>query len=381
MLPDVGKGYPPYQRRLVAAGLMSRYRLARGITNLTGAGLDLADAVTDRLVAGAARRWDTTTVYHPPVCRDPRTWEFAERMSGNFDSFRLADGDYLWFDTNLAHLDWLREAVGSHPPPLAVASTDGVYRPVADVRPLIRDEYLAPSVGIHLAAIDDQVPDVWRGVLDLVAEVARAAGVPALLVERTPPGHYASRAVAALLPAPTGGLAPWMLAYQLGPAFEEALDRPGMRIVEIGMSSRVLAFAAHLQAGRAAVFASAVSPTQVAFTGPATSADMSRLRVLPYLAGNGPDTISGAAPVRYDAARDTYRLLLEDYRIDHRRDRPLPAVVADADRRLLAARTELLLRYIDANDLRREPTGGPGTVLSGLPGLATGSRLDPGRLG
>lgn len=368
----------------MAAGLLSPYPLARGITNLTGAGLDLADAITQRLVGGAARRWDTTAVYHPPVCSDPRVWTFAQRMSGTFDSFRLADGDHLWFDTNIAHLDWLNNALNTRKPPLAVASTDGVYRPVADVRPLIRDEYLAPSAGIHVATDDDQLPDVWRGVFDLVAEVARAVGVPALLVERNPPRHYASRAVAALLPAPAGGLAPWMLAYQLGPAFESVLDRPGLRVVEIGMSSRVIAFGANLQESRAAVFASAVCPTQVTFTAKPPLDEIRGLRTGRYQARTTPDTIAGAAPVRYDAERDTYRLLLENYRVIHRRDRPLVDVVADADRQLLALRIRLLLRHLEANDLRHdhpESAGVPGMVLSGLPGFPSGSRIDPRRLG
>ncbi|MEV7211970.1 hypothetical protein AB0O31_02585 [Kitasatospora cineracea] len=395
MLIDVGKGFLPYQRRLVAAGLMSRFRLARGVTNLTGAGLDLAEQVIDTMATGAGRRWDLELVAHPPVCRDPGTWQFAHDMSANFDCYQLAPDEYLWFDTNLAHLDWLRTRLETARPPLAVASDDGVYRPVADVRALVRDEFIAPSLGIHIATAAESRDEMWRGVLDLVAEVARAVGVPGLLVERTPPAHYARRAVGALLPSPQGGLEPWMLAYELGPAFDSYLGRPGIRVVEVGITSRVLAFAAHLQTGRAAVFGSTVVPTQVAVDLRSAGPDAERVlppevrglraRILPEPAANPhPSTIDGLAPVRYDPVTDRYRLLLEDYRVEHPRDRPLADVVALADRRLRSAQEDLLHRHLE--NLRTETAADParpvpGTVLSGAPGAPTGLLLDARRLG
>jgi len=64
-----------------------------------------------------------------------------------------------------------------------------------------------------------------------------------------------------------------------------------------------------------------------------------------------------------------------------RRSGSLVADDADADRRLLATQEDLLLKHVLS---LRQPDGdtiGPGTVLSGLPGLPAGSRLDPDRLG
>ncbi|WP_330289384.1 hypothetical protein [Streptomyces sp. NBC_00576] len=406
MLTDVGKGFLPYQRRLVAAGMMSRFRLARGVTNLTGAGLDLADRVIAAMTAGAGRRWDLELVAHPPLCRSDATWRFAKQMSAAFDCYELAPQEYLWFDTNLAHLDWLRERIGGtgeQPLPRAVASSDGVYRPVADVSALIRDEFIAPSLGVHIAAHTAGRTEAWRGILDLVAEVAQAVGVPGLLVERRAPAHYARRAVAAVLPSPQGLLEPWMLAYELGPDFDTYLGRPDVSVFEIGITSRVLAFAAQLQNTRAAVFGSGVTPTQVAIDLRAAGADdvglrersLSRtagLRTSHVTVGDRsgrpvqPPTIDGLAPVLHNPSRDSYRLLLEDYRIEHPCDRSLPDVVALADRRLRATQEDLLSNRLgdaltDTEPVRDGESPPPGTVLAGLPGAWAGARLDPRILG
>lgn len=412
MLTDVGKGFLPYQRRLVAAGLMSRFRLARGVTNLTGAGLDLADRTIGAMTAGAARRWDLELVAHPPLCRSGETWRFAKEMSAAFDCYELAPDEYLWFDTNLAHLDWLRDRADEAPLPRAVASADGVYRPVADVRALIRDEFIAPSLGVHIAAPTDSRTEMWRGILDLVSEVARAVGVPGLLVERRTPAHYARRAVAAVLPSPKGLLEPWMLAYELGPDFDAYLDRPGVGVFEVGITSRVLAFAANLRDSRAAVYGSEVAPNQVTvdLRGGGSGGDgedgwrarTEGLRVsrLTEVGRTGqPSTLDGLAPVLYHPVRDSYRLLLEDYRTEHPRDRSLPDVVTLADRRLRAAQEDLLrarLRDVttgaDGVPGAEAGTGGhggpddagrpaPGTVLAGVPGAPAGSRIDPRALG
>jgi hypothetical protein len=400
MLTDVGKGFLPYQRRLVTAGLMSRFRLARGVTNLTGAGLDLADRVIDTMLEGAGRRWDLELVAHPPVCRSGATWQFAKNMSATFDCYELAADEYLWFDTNLAHLDWLRERITDPALPLAVASNDGVYRPVADVRALIRDEFIAPSLGIHIAAPAAGRDEIWRGVLDLVAEVAHATGVPGLLTERKAPAHYAHRAVAAVLPSPQGGLEPWMLAYELGHEFETYLGRPGVSVFEIGITSRVLAFAAHLQNTRAAVFGSRVAPSQVAVdlrtatagdSGPEERARSrtAGLRTSLITASSRParpSTIDGLAPVLYHPGRDTYQLLLEDYRLEHPCDRPLVDVLSLADRRLRAEQEALVGEHLgdaladDASVVDSGPVP-PGTVLAGLSGIRSGVRLDPRVLG
>ncbi|WP_316771625.1 hypothetical protein [Streptomyces sasae] len=392
MLIDVGKDFLPYQRRLVTSGLMSRFRLARGVTNLTGAGLDLADQVLEIMLSGARRRWDVELVSHPPLGRDATTWQFAHEMSANFDCYRLSSDEYLWFDTNLAHLSWLRHRLGDARPPVAVASNNGVYRPVADVRALIRDEFIAPSLGIHIVTKRDNREETWRGVLDLVAEVARAVGVPGLLVEREPPAHYATRAVGALLPSPQGALEPWMLAYELGSAFCEILGEPGLSVIEVGITSRVLAFAAHLVTGRAAVFGSAVTPTQVAVDLRSAQAHELlsetrelRVQLLPELSESGqPSTIFGLAPVRYSPATNSYRLLLEDYQVEHPMDRSLSEVVALADRKLRTAQEEQLAEHLE--QLLLKPAASPtpvvpGQILSGAPGAWAGVRLNPNRLG
>ncbi|MFE7271829.1 hypothetical protein [Streptomyces sp. NPDC057623] len=400
MLIDVGKKFQPYQRRLVTAGLMSRFRLARGVANLTGAGLDLADRVSYTMLSGAERRWNLELVAHPPVSRSGATWRFAKEMSPHFDCYELAADEYLCFDYNLAHLDWLRERITDPTLPRAVATNDGLYRPVADVCALVRDEFIAPSPGIHIAAPATGRHEIWRGVLDLVCEVAHAVGVPGLLVEREAPAHYARRSVAAVLPSPQGGMEPWMLAYELGPAFESYLGCPGMGVFEIGISSRVLAFAAHLQGTRAAVFGSAVTPTQVTVDLRTPGADEALLRertaglrthrLISGADATRPSTIAGLAPVLYNPTRDRYRLLLEDYRIEHPRDRPLTDVVALADRRLRAAQNDLMTVHLACARTDGAPAGPapelvakaePGTVLAGLPGAWAGTHLDPRALG
>lgn len=382
MLTDVGKDFPAYQRRLIASGFVSRFRLARGVTNLTGAGLDLADRLIGTLLEGARRRWPLEVVAHPPICRDQETWRFARDMSPAFDGYRLGEGEYLWFDTNLAHLDWLRERLRTAPPPVAVASDDGVYRPVLDVQSLIRDEFIAPSAGVHIATPAEAVAETWQGIMDVVAEVAHAAGVPALLVEREPPAHYARRAVGALLPHPSGGLAPWMLAYELGSAFDDRLGVQGIKILEIGMTSRVLAFAAHLQEGRAAVFPSRLSPLQLAIDLRGSAAcppEAVGLRHQLIRAGSltgRPPTGTGLAPVVYHPGHGTYRALLDDYRVEREIPGSLTELLAAEDTRLRQSQESLLGAHLGTTPAGE---GSPpwGTVLRGIPCAPAGTRLDP----
>jgi hypothetical protein len=315
-------------------------------------------------------------------------------MSEHFDSYQLGPGEYLWFDTNLAHLGWLRDRVTPGGPTVGVTSSDGVYRPVGDVQALIRDEFIAPSLGLHLAVPVDDLAETWAQVAELCVEIAEAVGVPSLVVERTAPAHYAHRAVGAVLPSTRGELEPWLLAYELGPAFQAALGVPGRRVLEVGISSRILAFAAQLQSGSGAVFGSRVTPAQLAV-------DLRRGGTEPVLAGadglrvaamreapDRPSTLTGLAPVLLDPDRKTYRCLLDDYREERPWDGADPAgLVAIADRRLRTTRDALLAeRLAHGYELLAPGPGAaaqrsapePGTVLRAAPGVVPpGTRLRP----
>jgi hypothetical protein len=315
-ITDVTVDLPAYQRRLTASGLLSRYRLSRDVTNLTGAGLTLADNVTGAFLRRIRRHWPTDVVAHPSVTTDPLPRRFAADMSAGFDAYQVGAG-WLLFDCNIAHLDWLR----ARPRPRAVATTSGIYRPVANTQNLIRDEFISPFVGMHLAVPAAEVDTTWPLLIDVLTELADAIGVPPLLAWRPPPAHYARTCLAALLPAPSGRLEPWMLAYRLGEPFDRHFARPGTAILEVGISGRVLAFAAGLQQGKAVAFGSEVIPAQL----------------------STPDsTLTGLPLVDHRPGHDTYRSLVDDYRTAHPWPGSARAALDAEDRRLRASTANLL---------------------------------------
>ncbi|WP_333767234.1 hypothetical protein [Streptomyces sp. IBSBF 2435] len=323
----------------MAAGYLSPYPLARGVSNLTGAGLTLADNIMGFFLDASAGHWEVDSVAHPPVFTDPLPHRFAAAMSEGFDFYSADDSSGLWFDCNLAHLDWLRaQPLPGRDAVRAVASHNGIYRPVQDVRNLVRDEFIHPFTGMHLLMCEERVARTWTEITEVLAALADAVGIPLLLADRTPPEHYARRCVAALLPAPGGQLEPWMLAYELGDAFHDYVDLPGSRILEIGISGRIIAFAAALSAGRAAAFGSAVVPCQALIADAATTEDRTArdagLRTAP---AGGSSTLTGLAPVVVHRGQSRYSALLEDYARVHDADAPLSELLRREDAALRAA--------------------------------------------
>jgi hypothetical protein len=351
MLHDASSSLPLYQRRLVVSGYLSRHRLTHGLSNLTNAGLDLGDRVIDLMLDRAHELWPVDVLTHPPLLADPWQREFAGDMSDNFDCFHLPGDRFLWFDTNVAHLDALRERLDPGLQTRAVASVEGLYRPVAAPRPMIRDEFVFPFAGLHIAAHRDKVAEEWDRLVDLTRTVAAGVGLPLLLVRRPGPKHYARDCLAALLPAPGGKLEPWMLAYELGDRFDDYLGVPDVAVLEFGISERVMAFCAHMQRGRAARFGSAVSPTQVFVEGSADAPAELRAVPKPGAVPKPRDAVSrfGLAPVVANIEAGRYRLLSEDYGRTHRLDRPLHDVLAEHDRRLVAESSEKLKDFLTEN--------------------------------
>ena len=345
MLSDAPSRLPGYQRRLVVGGYLHRHGLGRGLSNLTGAGLDLGDRIVDVVLERAERLWPLELLGHPPLLADPWQHEFASQMSEHFDCFRLPGDRFLWFDTAVAHLDALRERLGASSTPVAVVSVEGLYRPVAAPRPLIRDEYIFPFAGLHVATRQEDVPACWAQLTDLTGAVAAAVGLPLLLVRRPGPPHYARECLAALLPAPGGALEPWMLAYELGGRFDDYLAMPGFRVLELGVSQRVIALAAHLQDHRAAHFGSDVCPTQVFLSGPGEPP--AGLRCAPKPTGD--IRRCGLAPVLADLEKRTYRTLGEEYRRTWPLERPVADLLAEHDRTLMRENTRSLAEFLGAH--------------------------------
>ena len=335
---------PSYQRRLVAGGYLSRHTLASGVVNLTGAGLDLGDRIVETLFETAGEHWPLEVRSHSPVLTDPWPYEFATRISENFDSFRLDDGNFLWFDTNLAHLDNLRRRLQKVPGPLAVASPEGLYRPVQNPQPLVRDEFIGPSAGVHVAVPHDEEEASWDRIVDLVTRVATAAGMPLLLVERPAPEYYARRCVAALAKTAGGKWEPWMLAYRLGEPFEDYLGLPDFSVLEVGVSERIMAFTAHIQNGRFAQFGSSVTPVQVFHEDPDDDLDGLRTAPPPTASPGSPwpVTRTGLAPVLMERGGSSYRRLSDEYRSAHPVDRPIRQILAEVDKAFLRSQNRLL---------------------------------------
>lgn len=261
-IPQVEISRPAYQRRLIAAGLLSTRDTVAGVANLTNDGYEVADNIRDVLIRIVESHWPTDVVEHPAAYRDSVVADFAKRLSPNYASFRVGDGWHLCSDLNLAHIEWLRghPEVGSGPQ--AVLSGSGLYRPVAKSKALVRDEFIFPFYAVHVAAPDHQVKDTWSALHSVVRTFASAAGIPLLLVNRRAPSHYAEACTAALLPAPDGTLQPWMLGYRLSECFSRILGRPGFSVYEIGISGRMLAFLSVLQQSPATVLGSAVCSHQ-----------------------------------------------------------------------------------------------------------------------
>ncbi|MGI5380657.1 hypothetical protein ACQEV2_41990 [Streptomyces sp. CA-251387] len=335
LLHDAPSSLPGYQRRLITSGYLSRFPLGHGLSHLTAAGLDLGDLMIDVVLNRAGEFWPLDVLAHPPLLADPWQREFAGSMSEHFDCFRLSGNRFLWFDTNVSHLDALRERLGPGLETCAVASTEGLYRPVAAPRPMIRDEFVFPFVGLHIATLREKVAEEWGRLIELVRTVADAVGLPLLLLQRPGPVHYSRNSLAALLPAPGDRLEPWMLAYELGDRFRNYLGVPEVSVLEFGISQRALALGAHNQRGRAARYGSKVSPTQVFVEGAGEGPPGLRLARVDA----GGITCSGLAPVAADLEAGNYRLLSEEYRRIHRLNRPLAKVLAEEDRQLVAERS------------------------------------------
>jgi len=363
VIADVTTDLPGYQRRLTASGLLARHRLSRDVTNLTGAGLALADHVTDAFLRRVRPHWPTDVVAHPAITTDPLPRRFAADTSPEFDAYQVGNAGWLVFDCNIAHLDWLRARHADRPGPRAVATTSGIYRPVASTQNLIRDEFISPFVGMHLAVPRRDVPATWRRITTVLTEFADALCVPLLLAWRTPPSYYARSCLAALLPAPSGRLEPWLLAYELGDRFDGYFDDPATALLEIGMSGRVLAFTAALQQGRAVAFGSEVMPTQV-FT-PASSDQAIRTRPRP---GDRALPLTGLALVDHQPDDGAYRSLVDDYRTA----RPWPGAARTAldveDRRLRTTNAALLADAVDRRyALGARPDSADRTVIAHAP--------------
>lgn len=344
MLRDAPKNLPSYQRRLVAAGFLSRHTLAKGVVNLTGAGLDLGDLIVEKFFEVASGHWPLEVQAHSPVLTDPWAYEFSTKISENFDSFRLEGDDFLWFDTNLAHLDNLRGRLKTESGPVAVASPEGLYRPVRNPQPLVRDEFIGPSVGMHMAVPKAEEEAGWARIIDLVTRVASAVGMPLLLVERPAPEYYARRCLAALSRSAGGKWEPWMLAYRLGDTFEDYLGSPDHAVLEVGVSERIMAFTAQIQDGRFAQFGSSVAPVQVFHADPGPQ--LAGLRAAPpptESAGKPwPVTRTGLAPILLESGGSYYRRLSDEYRSARPVDRPLREILAEVDNDFLNAQNRRL---------------------------------------
>jgi hypothetical protein len=365
IIADCTTDLPGYQRRLTATGLLARYRLSRDVTNLTGAGLALADHVTSAFLRRVQPHWPTDIVAHPAITTDPLPRAFAMDTSPEFDGYQIGDAGWLVFDCNIAHLDWLRARRADRPGPRAVATTSGIYRPVASTQNLIRDEFISPFVGMHLAVPRSDIAATWDRITGVLAEFAAAIGIPLLLAWRTPPAYYARSCLAALLPAPSGWLEPWLLAYELGDRFDRYFHEPATAVLEIGMSGRVLAFTAALQQGRTVAFGSEVMPTQL-FT-PVSSGEAVRTRPRPVL-HDRTLPLHGLALVDHRPDTGTYRSLVDDYRTTH----PWPGTTRTAldteDRRLRAKNAALLIEAVTRRyTLRPRPNGPEHTLVTHAP--------------
>ena len=359
VIADVTTDLPGYQRRLTATGLLARHRLSRDVTNLTGAGLALADHVTGAFLRRVRPHWPTDIVAHPAITTDPLPRRFAADTSPEFDAYQVGDAGWLVFDCNIAHLDWLR----ARPGPRAVATTSGIYRPVASTQNLIRDEFISPFVGMHLAVPKRDVPATWHRISTVLTEFAHALCVPLLLAWRTPPSYYARSCLAALLPAPSGRLEPWLLAYELGDRFDRHFDQPATALLEIGMSGRVLAFTAALQQGRAVAYGREVMPTQV--FSPVSSDEAIRSRPRP---GDRALSLSGLALVDHQPDNGTYHSLVDDYRTARSWPGTARAALDIEDRRLRTANAALLADAVGRRyALGSRPDGADQTVIAHAP--------------
>ncbi|MEU7926410.1 hypothetical protein [Micromonospora sp. NPDC049801] len=365
MIPDVSRKIPAYRRRLIAAGYLSRHHIGAGYTNLTGDGLDLAERLMATFHDLVAAHWSVDWVAHDAVMSDRTRLDTARAMSENFDCYLLEDGRPVLFDLNLAHLRWLRAAALDRTA-RAVVSASGIYRPVARTEPLIRDEYIAPFMAMHVVVPRGQLAEGWAAVEDILAGIAAAVGAPLLLVEQPPPPHYADRCLAALMPDPRDSLEPWSLAYELGPEFLAHLDAPDTAVLEIGISGRLLAFLAQLQTGLAAAFGSTVAPLHVHVRGEdprAESMDTGlRCRV-----ERRPVPAGALAPVLWVPGQARAALLVEDYSRWYPVDDPhqdLPELLGRADRLLADGATRRLTDIIHgAHAVHGRPTRGSLRVL------------------